>query len=256
MIHLAYSPRLNNVLQTPQLPACPSLLASHSHPQPRSEPRRLRSIRTATACIAARIPQTHEKRASRRGGDHTSAAGRDVQGRRVCGVAICNMSATCGAKLRLMLRDDLWLRNSMSTSPLELFYSKYMIQWLKSPVPHLPSLTFRGMVVFAAPVIRGTTSGRSTWRHSRSSLPLASHADRTTVSAPTVIRVRLLHLRVISFTKSEEQEKAQYGVSELSYFSHWYLPAPEHRNAFPQAESEGIKPLRRVYMKSHRRNES
>lgn len=134
-----------------------------------------------------------------------------MQGRRVCGVAICNMLATCGAKLRLMLRDDLWLRNSMSTSPLELFYFKYMIQWLKSSVPHLASLTFRGMVVLEAPVIRGTTSCRSTWRHSRSSLPLASHADRTTVSAPTVIRVRLLHLRATNFTKSEVQEKAQYG---------------------------------------------
>lgn len=61
MIHLAYSPRLNNVLQIPQPPACPSLLTSHSHSQPRSEPRRLRSIPTATACIAARIPQTYEK---------------------------------------------------------------------------------------------------------------------------------------------------------------------------------------------------
>jgi hypothetical protein len=94
--------------------------------------------------------------------------------------------------MTLILRDHLWLRNSMSTSLYEL------VQFFNSSAMfnvETIGLTFSApyVVVLEAPVIRGTTSCRSTWlrgqRHNRSLVPLASHASCTTVSTPTVIRI-------------------------------------------------------------------
>jgi hypothetical protein len=70
--------------------------------------------------------------------------------------AICNMSASCGAKLMLILRDDLWLMNPMSTSLLRILSAQVRYSMSKPSVP-------RFLIT-----IRGTNRSRSAcdpWHH-------------------------------------------------------------------------------------------
>jgi hypothetical protein len=89
--------------------------------------------------------------------DQTSATGRDVQGRRMWSRNLQHVGRTCGDKLMLILRDDLWLRKLMLTSPLDLC-SPYTIAFMKSSSVQRPSsLVFCGKLVPNAPVPRSTT---------------------------------------------------------------------------------------------------
>lgn len=158
--HLAYRPRLNNVpaAATPQLPtpqAQPPHIAHASpwYPQPRSAQQPQQH-----GCAHPSEDGKHEKQSASSGIPRRSHI-RSGPGRAVWR-AICNMSASCGAKLMLILRNDLWLMNSMSTSLRALFKVRYSIRCRSCRVHAFRALISAGTVVLEAPVIRGTTSFR------------------------------------------------------------------------------------------------
>lgn len=95
---------------------------------------------------AARIPPDtlkHQKRSASSGMMFRRSHIRSGPGRAVWS-AICNMSASCGAKLMLILRDNMWLMNPMSTSLLRILPAQVHYSMSKPAVPRF-LLTIRGI---------------------------------------------------------------------------------------------------------------
>ena len=101
-----------------------------------------------------------------------------------------HVSRTCGAKLMLILRDDLWLRKLMSTSPLDLFFTstlsfpKYRHMHVSRPLHSAGNSFSKRLCPVALRLV--AQRGCEQRRHNRSSYrSLAMHVARRFLRQPS-----------------------------------------------------------------------